>query len=278
MRLKVDHVTVCGSDLAAMRGRFADAGLATGYGGPHAHGVTHMDQLAFRDGSYLELIAPVARGGTSAGMVGGWAKLMEGNAGAGAWAAQSEQIHRDAERFRSAGIEVRGPEAGSRRRPDGIVLEWEIAAVGTGAAGSVLPFLIQDRTPRSLRVPSPARLPVDGVAAVVLGIRDLGKAIALFRSAYGLEKVWVETCLDFGAELAHFPETPVILAAPVGEDSWLHGRLDRFGECPAAFLLATRDLAQARRGFSLAGQASFFGRKLDWFDEDVLGSRIALTE
>src|SRR6516225_9829145 len=92
MRLQVDHVTVCGSDLAAMRRGFADAGLVTSYGGPHAHGVTHMDQLAFRDGSYLELIAPVARGG-AAGLMGGWAKLMEGNAGAGAWAAQSEQIH-----------------------------------------------------------------------------------------------------------------------------------------------------------------------------------------
>ena len=277
MRLQVDHVTVCGPDLAAMRRGFADAGLVTSYGGPHAHGVTHMDQLAFRDGSYLELIAPVARGG-AAGLMGGWARLMEGNAGAGAWAAQSEQIHIDAARFRSAGIEVRGPEAGSRKRPDGIVLEWELAAVGSGAAGSVLPFLIQDRTPRSLRVPSPANDPVDGVAAVVLGIRDLGKAIALFRSAYGLDKVLVETSPDFGAELAHFPETPVMLAAPVGEASWLHGRLDRFGECPAAFLLATHNLAQARRRFSLAAQASFFGRKLAWFDEDVLGARIGLAE
>ena len=69
-----------------------------------------------------------------------------------------------------------------------------------------------------------------------------------------------------------------MLAAPVGEESWLHGRLDRFGECPAAFLLATHNLAHARRRFSLAAQASFFGRKLAWFDEDVLGSRIALTE
>lgn len=278
MRLKVDHVTVCGSDLAAMRRAFAQQGLATRYGGPHSNGVTHMDQLPFRDGSYLELIAPITPGNAASGMMGGWGKLMEGNAGAGAWAVQSEQIHHDVEALRSVGIEVRGPERGSRRRPDGLALEWETAVVGSGAAGSVLPFLIHDKTARSLRVPGAAEIPVDGVAAVLLGVRDLAKAIALLRSAYGLERVLVEAPADLGAELAHFPETPVILAAPLDEKSWLQARLEKFGECPGAFLLKTSDLAQATQRFSLAEAAPVFGRKLAWFDENNLGSRIGVID
>jgi hypothetical protein len=237
-----------------------------------------MDQLAFRDGSYLELIAPMAPGHTASGMMGSWGRLMKGNAGAGAWAVQSEEIHDDVEALRSAGIEVRGPERGSRKRPDGLALEWETAVVGSGAAGSMLPFLIHDKTPRSLRVPKAAEIPVDGVAAVLLGVGDLAKAIALLRSAYGLERVLVEAPPDLGAELAHFAETPVILAAPLDKKSWLHARLERFGECPGAFLLKSGDLAQATQRFSLAEAAPLFGRKLAWFDENNLGSRIGVIE
>src|SRR5580700_6156824 len=134
MRFQLDHVTVCGSDLEAMRRAFRDVGLSTTYGGPHADGVTHMDLLAFEDGSYLELIAPRAALG-GAGMMSGWARLMEGNAGAGAWAVQSPDIHAEARRLRNSGIEVRGPEAGGRKRPEGSALEWETAIVGPGAAG-----------------------------------------------------------------------------------------------------------------------------------------------
>ena len=76
--LKVDHASVCGSDLEAMRQALAEVGLKTDYGGPHANGVTHMALLGFEDGSYLELIAP-----QRAGAVEGsdWAKFMTADAG-----------------------------------------------------------------------------------------------------------------------------------------------------------------------------------------------------
>lgn len=49
--IRVDHASVRGRDLAAMRKVFADAGLAPDYGGPHASGITHMALLGFEDGS-----------------------------------------------------------------------------------------------------------------------------------------------------------------------------------------------------------------------------------
>jgi hypothetical protein len=111
MRIRLDHVTVCGSDLEAMRRAFREVGLSTTYGGPHANGVTHMDLLAFEDGSYLELIAPMAELRGASGMLSGWARLMEGDAGAGAWAVQRHSRGGPA----STGERDRGAGAGSRR-------------------------------------------------------------------------------------------------------------------------------------------------------------------
>jgi Glyoxalase-like domain len=272
MKLAIDHVTVCGSNLEQMRRDFADAGLPTSYGGRHTNLVTHMDLLTFPDGSYIELIAPIDLLSGATGMMSGWAGLMEGNAGSGAWAVRTDNIHAEVARLRAAGLEVRGPEAGSRKRPDGIDLCWETAIVGAGAAGCVLPFLIEDKTPRALRVPAPAKVGrVEGVAAVVIAVRDPEESISLFRQAYAIERPTVEDHPEFGAALAHFSEIPVMLAAPPTDKTWLSDRIQHFGECPTAFLLKTKDLARAICDFGLRDRATWFGRTVVWFDSDRLG-------
>jgi len=277
MDLRIDHVTICGSNLESMRHDFAEVGLRTTYGGRHANGVTHMDLLAFPDGSYIELIAPFASLSGAAGMMSGWTKLMEADAGCGAWAAQTDDIHPEVQRFRAAGIAVKGPEAGSRQRPDGTKLEWETAIVGTGPAGSVLPFFIQDSTPRELRVPASTEDTIRGVAAVVIGVHDLESSIALFRRAFAFQDPTIEDCPEFSATLAHFLSTPVVLAASISQDSWLTERLAKFDECPAAFLLqATSDLS--KKDFPAATKsAPWFGREVAWFNPQRLhGARLGL--
>jgi hypothetical protein len=282
MRLQLDHVTVCGSDLKAMRRAFRGVGLSTTYGGPHANGVTHMDLLAFEDGSYLELIAPMAELHGASGMMSGWARLMEADAGAGAWAVRSNEIHGEAQRLRDSGIEVRGPEAGGRKRPNGCALEWETAIVGPGAAGSVLPFVIQDKTPRGLRVPEASNSMgnlISEVSVVVLGVRDLEASVVHFRRAYDLEKPRLEAREGLGMAIAFFPGTPVMLASAARDDSWLVGRIARFGECPAAFLLGTRELDAAIERNRLGNPDVWFGRRLAWFDESRLrGMKLGVIE
>jgi hypothetical protein len=277
MNLVIDHVTVCGSNLERMRDDFAAVGLRTVYGGRHANGATHMDLLTFPDGSYIELIAPFASLAEAGGMMSGWAKLMEGDAGCSAWAVRSTDIHTETSRLRSAGIEVRGPEAGGRQRTDDTKLGWETAIVGPGAAGSVLPFLIEDKTPRELRVPTPsAASEIEGVAAVVIDVRNLNSSIDLFRRAYDLEEAMVED--DPSATLAHFPETPIMLASPRGQKTLDARRIQRFGECPTAFLLKPVDFPRAVNRFELKDRASWFGRDIAWFDSQRLGgTRLGLV-
>ena len=55
--LKIDHVTVAGSDLKKMQSDLSAIGIPSSYGGPHSNRATEMALISFPDGSYLELIA-----------------------------------------------------------------------------------------------------------------------------------------------------------------------------------------------------------------------------
>jgi hypothetical protein len=280
MPLQIDHVTMAGMELDPMRRAFAEVGLATEYGGAHSGGVTHMALLGFDDGSYIELIAAADPG--RANLSGTrWAAQIAGNAGPAAWAARVEDIAAESARILSLGVPVAGPIEMSRQRPDGALVEWELAFLGDQPAGAVLPFLIQDHTPRDRRVvpsPSVAGSELRGVARVVLGVHRIEPAAALFQRAYG----WPDPVVHqdgFDAQLAHFAGTPVILAAPAGNESWLAERLERFGEMPCAFLLGSVDIGVSAQRPRLERAGEWFGQRVAWFDRARLhGIRLGVIQ
>jgi hypothetical protein len=280
MPLQIDHVTIAGMELDPMRRAFAEVGLATEYGGAHSGGVTHMALLGFDDGSYIELIAAADPG--RANLSGTrWAAQIAGNAGPAAWAARVEDIAAESARILSLGVPVAGPIEMSRQRPDGALVEWELAFLGDQPAGAVLPFLIQDHTPRDRRVvpsPSVAGSELRGVARVVLGVHRIEPAAALFQRVYG----WPDPVVHqdgFDAQLAHFAGTPVILAAPAGNESWLAERLERFGEMPCAFLLGSVDIGVSAQRPRLERAGEWFGQRVAWFDRARLhGIRLGVIQ
>jgi hypothetical protein len=262
--LEIDHVSVCGSSLDALRQDFTDVGMTPDVGGPHGNGITQMAIIGFDDASYIELIAPIKPGETTGS---GWAKFMSDDAVTCAWAVGTNVLLQEADRLKKAGIPVKTPEHGSRKRPDGMSIEWMTADVGMGTPGSTLPFIIEDQTPRAWRVQTSASVagaPVYGVENVVLGVNNLDASIALFRKAYGWAEPLTEVQKDFG-KLAYFPGEPVILAAPSG-GGWLADRIGKFGESPVAYLLGTRDFAGATKKYKLSGGKTWFGQKVAWFD------------
>ncbi len=262
--LELDHVSVCGSNLDTLRQTFTDVGMTADLGGPHGNSVTQMASIGFDDASYIELIAPIKPGVTAGS---GWAKFMSEDAVACAWAVGTNVLLQEVDRLKKASIPVKGPERGSRKRPDGMSIEWMTADVGTGTPGSTLPFIIEDETPRVWRVQTSASVkgaPVSGVENVVLGVNNLDASIALFRKAYGWAEPITETQKDIG-KLAYFPGEPVILAAP-SNGGWLSDRLGKFGESPVAYLLSTRDFAAAGKKYRLSGTKTWFGQKVAWFD------------
>lgn len=264
--LELDHVSICGSNLDTLRQTFTDVGLTPDFGGPHGNGVTQMAAVGFDDGTYIELIAPVKTGETSGSA---WSRFMGEEATTCAWAVGTNVLLQEVDRLKKAGIAVANPERGSRKRPDGMSVEWTTADVGSGTPGSLLPFVIEDETPRAWRVQTSASLqgaPVSGVENVVIGVSNLDAAVAMFRKAYGWADPIVETQKDWG-KMAYFPGEPVILVSGAG---WISERIAKFGESPVAFLLACRDFPGAVKKYRLVGTKTWFGQKVAWFDPGKL--------
>lgn len=288
--MQIDHITIAAPALAPLRDALRRAGLASEYGGPHSNGVTHMDLIGFLDGSYLELIATLDGVDAPSPL---WDRHIRTSAGPCAWAVRVADIEAEVCRLEREGIPVEGPLPYHRERPDGARVEWLLAFPGAGPPGATLPFLIEDITPRELRArPTPGVVAladsgeagqatpvrIEGVARVVLGVRDLEANIALFRRAWG----WPQP-LRPARGRAVFPGAPVVLEspgpAPVASGSGLARRLDALGDSPAAFLIAVDDLDAAGRHLDLGSPEEWTGERVAWLRlEGIEGKRLGFVE
>ncbi len=206
--LKIDHVTLAASQLQVLQDAFAQIGLATDYGGVHSNGVTHMSLVGFDDGSYIELISTLTPG-THAPW---WPAHIAADAGPCAWSIQVDDVSAEVSRLSMLGVPVSGPTYMQRKRPDGRMVEWDLASVGDGEIGTVHPFVIKDRTPRHWRVAptnSVSGSELTGAAIVVIGVRDLESSIATFRKTYGLAKPRSIRSEHLLAQVALFEDQPL---------------------------------------------------------------------
>lgn len=269
MRLKIDHVTIAGPRLETLQQAFANAGLVTDYGGPHSNDITHMALLGFDDGSYIELISTLEPGQTSPW----WHAHISGDGGPCAWAIDVDDVADEARRASAAGVPVDGPTYYSRQRPDGRRIEWDLAILGDQGMGAVLPFIIKDRTPRSLRVSpsaSVANTELTGVGMVVLGVNDIEHTSKLFSRLYDLPLPESSDLPHFGAATAYFKGQRFLLAAPSQPGNWLDQRLKRFGPSPCAYLISSQDYTHSVKRFGLARMAGEWNRDIAWFPADPL--------
>ncbi|WP_050033999.1 VOC family protein [Halorubrum halophilum] len=263
MDLRIDHVTVAGRDLDQLTKAFSDAGLPVEYGGRHSNGVTHMAIAGFRDGSYIELISTLEPDTESPW----WDSPIHEDGGPCAWAVDVDDIGAVSANLRDRGIHVDGPSEYERTREDGMLVEWDLTYLGKGDPGSMLPFLISDRTPRERRVQPTGDLassPIVGVDTVVLGVADLDAAVRRFETAFDASNPTISENDYFDAKTASFTDLPVILVEPNG-DGWLADRLAAFGPRPVAYLLGTEghdDVQFLEIDDHTSGPLD--GRKVEW--------------
>jgi hypothetical protein len=181
-------------------------------------------------------------------------------------------IAAEVQRLKAAGIVVAAPVRSGRQRPDGVRLEWETSDIGTELRGTFFPFLIQDRTPREQRAfpqGKPVTRDFEGIARVVIAVKDLDAAVKRYRQAYGLPDALRQVDKEFGAHLAELGGTPVVLAQPLTTDSWLAKRIAKFGEGPCAVLLAA-----VRGRYQTVSKSRWLGAEISWFDSQKLGWRL----
>lgn len=168
--LALDHIVVLVADLDAAVAAYRGRGFTVVAGGRHA-AATHNALIGFDDGAYVELIAfyetaPDHRW---------WPRLATGG-GIIAVCLHTPNLHAAVDAVRGHGIPMTDVAAQSRTRPDGVRLEWRLSFYDVGR--DLLPFLIEDTTPRRDRVPPGVPHPngCRTVGTVTFAINDLSEA------------------------------------------------------------------------------------------------------
>jgi len=170
MLRQLDHVVMVVRDLDSATDDYRRRGFTVTPGGEHADGLTHNALIPFADGSYLELVAfhEPRRGITHR-----WWKIAADGGGLADFALLSDDLSADAAAL--GGLVANPPLQGGRTRPDGTELKWRTAVLVPP-----LPFLIEDLTPRDLRVPGGAQTQhangATGIALVAIGAHDVAEA------------------------------------------------------------------------------------------------------
>jgi hypothetical protein len=115
------------------------AGVRAAFGGVHPGRGTRNALLSLGERHYLEIIAPDPQQ-TNVPDSYGLKKLTEPRLVG--WAAHPGDISQFAARLRSANIAFDGPTPGSRKRPDGRLLQWQTVNLKDNYFG-LLPFFIE---------------------------------------------------------------------------------------------------------------------------------------
>ena len=180
----IDHIVIAVRDRAAASADYEALGFTVTPGGEHTGGATHNALISFSDGSYFELIA--FREPDLPQQHKWWAKFAKGE-GTVDFALRADDVAAEADRLRDTGIAIDGPQDGGRLRPDGERVAWR--NLGLHAPGAPLPFVIEDVTPREVRVPpGPAAehpLGISGVAGLTLLVENLDRAAEPFAALLG---------------------------------------------------------------------------------------------
>jgi len=235
--MKLDHVVIVVKDLGQAVADYQQLGFMVTPGGEHADGQTHNALIGFADGSYLELIA--FRAGVAAESHPWWRFVGTGG-GFADWALHTEDVTAAVGEMQALGLPYAATRDGGRLRPDDVRLQWR----GTMPAPERgLPFLIEDLTPRDLRVPSgPSAAHANGavaVAAVVVGVPDLHVAAHQYASL--LSAPLVDPVPDPLLAALTIPfrcgGTSVLITS--AEAGPIHERVERAGPGPYALLIAT---------------------------------------
>lgn len=201
-------------------------------GGSHADGLTSNNLILFQDGSYIELIAFFDEADADRRAAHRWGRLVENtiidwaytlppsprneDGGGSAVISTSTSTRSTYANFAAvhhrvseaqAAYAYEDPVAGGRKRPDGEVLRWAVAAARdkrteTRVAAGKLPFWCLDDTPRELRVPYQGNSQTEhpsgalGVSRLTLRLSstelpELGKVYdAIHDSAAGGDHIW----------------------------------------------------------------------------------------
>jgi catechol 2,3-dioxygenase-like lactoylglutathione lyase family enzyme len=205
----IDHIVVIVPDLETAIRNYGELGFTVTRGGKHPIGSENA-LIPFADGSYIELIAF-----TTSEERHPWQALLEKGGGLIDFCAATDNLEADRERFRFAGAPLTDPMPLSRTRPDGFTLRWRLSIPLPPWFG-IVPFLIEDETPRQERVPrnSTHQNGAIGIGAVTLAVEDLAAVRRVYEAILGqlAQKIDVPELSAHGLRLQIGPHVCEVLS------------------------------------------------------------------
>jgi catechol 2,3-dioxygenase-like lactoylglutathione lyase family enzyme len=132
MSSSLDHIIIAVRDLEHAIADYQALGFTVIYGGKHAAGTTHNALIYFRDGTYIELLAPTGEPAVP-GTVD-FSPLLTRRERLTGYALRSDDLEADSLKLHGQGIDVGEVIAGGRIRADSTQVAWKIARVGDGFA------------------------------------------------------------------------------------------------------------------------------------------------
>lgn len=276
-----DHFIILVNNLDAAMQTYRRLGFDVRAGGEHPTFGSHNALIAFADGTYVELLAfkdPGLAASTRSVWRAGVERLRAGEGFAG-FALASNDIANDAAGLKPS-LAYADPQAGARVRLDGQRVEWH-TSMFNGSPVGLMPFLIQDDTPRALRI-EPAKEGMGSrarVKEVIVAVKDADQAREAYRALLGVEPKRVHNAAgDVAGYRVALEWGSIVLARPQRSGNAMADQLSRRGEGIFALTLEVegpgRDLIRLRNE-NIVLQQDGSGFLVD--PESACGARIRLV-
>ena len=244
-----DHFIILVADLTAAMETYRALGFEVLAGGEHPTFGSHNALVTFSDGTYLELLAFKDLALAAASFWRDGVKMLRVKQGFGGFVLASNDLADDVKQLRAQKFDIADLNAGSRLRPDGQRVEWQTALIG-GTPSGVMPFLIQDVTPRELRV-EPVRNGFGQnarVKEVVVAVKHADLTRDAYRTLLGVEPRRVHNNTgDATGYRFTLPWGTVIVVQPEASGNAMADQVSLRGEGLYALTLALDDVNPARR-------------------------------
>lgn len=241
MILGIDHLVIISADLDKAIADATQAGFTVVAGGTHKDGNTHNALIAFKDGSYIELIAPTSG---IEGKSHRWFPRLNKGGGLVDLCLASDDLQADTVRIQQLGRRYSDPIENGRARLDGEELRWK-GSMPPGDVGETgWPFLIEDITPRENRVSNiPAETTHEngalGVAGITILVHNLAEATGDFAAITARDPKTMSSPIQDSpiATFINFEKSWLMLTHPTAGKAVQH--LEQFGPGPFAVSLRT---------------------------------------
>lgn len=264
MPSSIDHLVIISDELDTAMTNARKAGFTVVPGGTHGDGNTHNALIGFADGAYIELIAPTEQGRTAEHR---WFTRLRNGGGLVDFCLLGDDLAREIAAIRERGVEYPEPFDMARKTPDGTRIAWKLSTPPGRVGERGWPFMIEDTTPRTIRVPQEPEQVAHGngaigVAGITVLVSDLETSSRDYEAILGTTAQVLRSPLDEQVLGSILPlgSQWILLTEPGSHEATEH--VERHGQGPYRLTLRTHDGPISPGTGTLLDPSLFSGAKI----------------